>query len=230
MAAVRVRRLVVAVAAGQARFALSWLVAGGLSESYSHERQHVSELAARNAEHALIVSLGIAVLGLSWIGFGYVFLLGLLRMRWWRRIALIFALAGSARSLVAFLPLDCAASVDDACRARGEAWDLSWRHYAHVLLAWGAQIALAVTPFTIALALRATPLARPLVALGVLGLLFGAATTVVGFADEARAGIYQRAGLAVVHGWTCLLAAALFVAATQAGAHGDERAGRIGSS
>jgi hypothetical protein len=211
--AAQVRWLAAVIAGGQALFALSWLVAGAVTDGYSHERQHVSELAARSAEHAWIVTLGIAALGVSWIALAYVLSRALPRGRWWRRGAMLFAIAGVATILVALAPLDCAPSVDEACRARGEAWDLSWQHYAHVALAWIAQLALALTPFALALALRGTPLAGPLALLGCLGLLFGAATTTISFVDEDRGGIYQRAGLVVLHGWTCLLAGALYALA-----------------
>jgi hypothetical membrane protein len=66
----RVRRLAILAIVGQAVFPITWLVAGGLDQGYSHERQYVSELAGRHAEHPWIAALGIAALGLSWLALG----------------------------------------------------------------------------------------------------------------------------------------------------------------
>jgi hypothetical protein len=210
----RVRQLAIIAIVGQSVFPLTWLIAGGVSEGYSHEKQYVSELAARDAEHAWIADIGIAALGLSWIALGLALRAALPCRRWsWLPPALFLA-AGAATTLVVLLPVDCSASVDDACRTLERSWDLSWRHYAHGFIGWGNQLMLAATPFALALALRPGRLSRLALALGLLGLLIGAGQFLAQFADEDRAGIYQRAGFVVVQGWSYLLAASLLLAAT----------------
>lgn len=212
-AAARVRRLAILAIAGQAVFPLTWLVAGALDEGYSHEKQYVSELAARNADHAWIAGIGIAALGLSWIALGLGLRVALPARPWSWLPPALFLVTGAATALVALLPVDCSSSVDDACRTLERGWDLSWPHYAHGFIAWLNQLMLAATPFALALALRPGQLSRVALGLGVIGLVIGAGQLVVQFVDEDRAGIYQRAGLVVVQGWTCLLAASLLLAA-----------------
>jgi hypothetical protein len=211
---VSVRRLAIAAIVLQALFSIAWLVAGGLDEGYSHERQYVSELGARDAEHAWIFIIGAFALGLSWVATGLALRLALPKRPWSWAPPALFVASGIAAGSVALLPLDCSVTVDDACRARAEDWDLAWRHYAHGLVGLGAQLMLAATPFALALALRPGQLARVALALGIIGLALGAALLAVPSVDEDRDGIYQRAGLAVVQGWTCLLAAALLLVAT----------------
>jgi uncharacterized protein DUF998 len=212
-AAVPVRRWAVVAIVGQSLFPLAWLVAGGIDRGYSHEKQYVSELAARNAAHPLIVEIGIALLALSWIALGLALRAGLPRRPWsWLPVALFLA-TGVATALIA-LPLDCSASVDHACKARLENWQLSWRHYGHDFLGWGSQLMLAATPFALARALRPGILSRLALALGLIGLLIGVSLVIAPIVDEDRAGMYQRAGLVVVQGWTYLIAAALLLAAT----------------
>jgi hypothetical protein len=225
-AVVRVRWLAILAIAGQAVFPLTWLVAGGLEEGYSHEKQYVSELAARNADHAWIAGVGIAALGLSWIALGLALRVALPERPWsWLPPALFLA-TGAATTLVVLVPVDCSSSVDDACRTLERDWGLSWRHYAHGFIAWLNQLILAATPFALALALRPGRLSRVALAVGVIGLLIGAGQFVAQVADEDRAGIYQRAGLVVVQGWTYLLAASLLLAATVRPAGFGQRAAR----
>jgi Protein of unknown function (DUF998) len=210
----RVQRLAILVIVGQSVFPLTWLIAGGVSEGYSHEEQYVSELAARNAEHPWIVAIGIAALGLSWIALGAALRVALPRRPWsWLPPALFIA-TGTATALVAVLPLDCSSSVDEGCRTLERGWDLSWRHYAHGFVSWAIQLMLAATPFALSLALRPGRLSRLALALGVIGLLIGAGHLAAEFADEDRIGIYQRAGLVAGQGWSHLLAASLLLTAT----------------
>jgi hypothetical protein len=209
-----VRRLAILTIVGQSIFPLTWLIAGGLSDRYSHEGQYVSELAARDAEHAWIADIGIAALGLSWVALGLALRAALPQRRWSWLAPGLFLATGMATTLVVLLPVDCSSSVDEACRALERSWDLSWRHYAHGFIGWGNQLMLAATPFALALALRPGRLSRLALAIGVIGLLIGAGHLAAEFADEDRVGIYQRAGLVMVQGWSCLLAAALLLAAT----------------
>jgi Protein of unknown function (DUF998) len=213
-AGLRVRRLAIITIVGQSVFPLAWLVAGGVTEGYSHERQYVSELAARDAEHAWIAAIGIAALGLSWIALGLALRAALPRRRWSWLPPALFVATGTATTLGVLLPVDCSSSVDDACRTLERGWDLSWRHYAHGFVGWANQLMLAATPFALALALRPGRLSRLALALGLIGLLVGAAHLVAEISDEDRVGIYQRAGLVAVQGWSYLLAASLLLAAT----------------
>lgn len=213
----------------QSVFPLTWLVAGATTHGYSHEKQYVSELAAQGAEHAWIAALGIAALGLSWVALGLALRAALPIRRWAWLPPALFVATGAATTLVVVLPVDCAPSVDDACRTLEREWNLSWRHYAHGLIAWLNQLMLAATPFALALALRPGRLARLLVGLGVLGHLLGAAQVAAQLVDEDRVGIYQRTGLAVVQGWTYLLAACLLaVIAMGPAAYAGRDAGPLG--
>jgi hypothetical membrane protein len=212
----RAGRLALVAIAGQSLFPIAWLVAGGLDERYSHEKQYVSELGARGAEHAWIFDLGLTALGLSWVALGLALRVALRGRRSSWLPAGLFVATGMATTAVVLLPVDCSASVDEVCAALEERWELSWRHYAHAFSAWANQLMLAATPFAIALALRPGRLARLALAFGVIGVLIGAAHVAASFADEDRVGIYQRAGLVVVQGWSYLLAAALvLVSATR---------------
>jgi hypothetical protein len=206
-----VRRLALLAIAGQALFPLAWLVAGGVDEGYSHERQYVSELGARNAEHAWIFAVGAVALGLSWVAIGLALRGALPRRPWSWAPPALFVAAGVLAASVVLLPLDCSPTVDEACKAQLKDWDLSWRHYAHGFVGLAAQVVLAATPFALALALRPGMLSRVALGLGLVGLLIGAGLVVAPLVDEDREGIYQRAGLVVVQGWTCLLAAALLL-------------------
>jgi uncharacterized protein DUF998 len=224
-----VRRWAVVAIVGQSLFPLAWLVAGGIDRGYSHEKQYVSELAAGNAAHPWIVEIGIALLALSWIALGLALRAGLPSRPWsWLPVGLFLA-TGVATALVALMPLDCSASVDHACRARLEHWQLSWHHYGHDFLGWASQLMLAATPFALARALRPGILSRLALGLGLIGLLIGAGGVIAPIVDQERAGIYQRAGLIVVQGWTYLIAAALILAATTR-PPGFGRAARTGAA
>ena len=207
----RVRALSLAVIVGQSVFPLSWLVAGGLTDGYSHERQYVSELAGRDSEYAWLATIGIVALGLSWIALGLALRVALPRRSWSRGPAALFLAAGILTVLVAFLPVDCSPSIDEACAAREREWDLSWRHYGHGFIAWINQLLLAATSFAFALALRPGILSRLALTFGLIGLLIGAGYFAATIADEDHAGIYQRTALVAVQGWTYFLAAALLL-------------------
>src|SRR3954463_1080318 len=64
------RALVWAAFAGQALFFASWIVAGALEPHYSHIDSYVSELAARDAAHPWIDTIGIAAFGVSLVCLG----------------------------------------------------------------------------------------------------------------------------------------------------------------
>src|SRR3954452_7927605 len=62
------RALVWLAIGAQPAFLASWIVAGALQPGYSHAAQGVSTLAARDGAHPWIVSAGIALFGVSFIG------------------------------------------------------------------------------------------------------------------------------------------------------------------
>jgi uncharacterized protein DUF998 len=212
-AAQRVQRLAVLAIVGQSLFPLSWLVAGGVESGYSHEKQYVSELGARGAEHRWLFDLGDLALGLSFVALGLALSVALRHRPWFWLPPALFVIIGLLTAAEALLPLDCASSIDSACRAQEKHWDLSWQHYAHGFVGLVVQVLLATTPFALALALRPGRLSRLALGLGLIGLLIGVGHLVVASVDDARLGIYQRAGLVVMQGWAYLLAGALLLAA-----------------
>src|SRR4051794_10061867 len=126
------RALVWLAFAGQAVFFASWIVAGALEPHYSHVESYVSELAARDAAHPWIETVGIVALGLSLVALGAALPAALGRRR--GLAVASFGAAGVAGILAAVFPLDCATTVSHHCQALQDAGDLSWQHYAHLWL------------------------------------------------------------------------------------------------
>jgi hypothetical protein len=189
--------------AGQALFFASWLVAGALEPRYSHLDQYVSELAARNAAHPAIETVGI-------VGFG-VSLLALAAALWFaleRRRALpviLFAAAGLAGLLEAVFPLDCGTTVAAHCRVLQDAGSLSWQHYAHQWLGLANEVFIVLTPFALARALWPGTTAAVLLGCGASGLAIGLLLTVGYSAAGSADGLIQRAGLVVVLVWVLIV-------------------------
>jgi hypothetical protein len=225
----RVKWLALVAVAGQALFVAAWLVAGALEPHYSHDRQFVSELAAMNAHHRWIVSAGLVAWGGSFFAIALALRKALPRRRWALLPPALFVAIGMLTAASALLPLDCMASVNPVCARHEEAWELSWTHSGHILAAWIGMTLIAATPFSLALALAPGRLSRVALALGIAGLALALLLLSPLLFDAGRdihAGMYQRVGLAIVHGWVCLIAASLFLVAEV----GPERLGRSGSS
>lgn len=197
----------------QAIFPIAWLVAGALDHGYSHDREYVSELAALGQPHRWIVTAGIVALGLSWLALALALRPALRDRRLGWLPAALFAAVAALTVASALMPLDCVGSIDHVCRHRERHWQLSWHHYGHGFAAWVIQLLLAATPFAFAVVFRPGVLSRVALGAGVIGLAIGAGVGVAQAGYSPHAGIYQRAGLVVVHGWTYLICAALLVAA-----------------
>src|SRR5947207_757835 len=169
------RALVWIAFACQGVFMTSWIVAGAVEPHYSHLDEYVSELAASNAAHPWIATIGIASLGLSLIA-----LAAALPAALERRSGLpvfLFAAAGLGGLLAAVFPLDCMATVDHHCKALQDAGSLSGDHYAHLWLSLVNEAFLVLTPFALARALWPGTAAAVLLACGGTGVGIGAVMT-----------------------------------------------------
>jgi Protein of unknown function (DUF998) len=188
--------------AGQALFFASWIVAGALQPHYSHIQSYVSELAARDAAHPWIDTVGIAAFGVSFLCLGAALFAALPRRR--TLAATAFALAGVAAIFAASFPLDCAPTISHQCRALQDAGDLSWQHYGHLWASFANVVFLVLTPFALARALWPGTTAAVLLACGATGVAIGAATQ-LGGEQRGAEGLSQRAGLTVVLIWVLLV-------------------------
>jgi hypothetical protein len=189
--------------AGQAVFFASWIVAGALEPHYSHVESYVSELAARDAVHPWIETVGIVAFGCSLLALGAALPAALPRRR--ALAAVAFGLAGAAGILEAVFPLDCATTISHHCRELQDASQLSWQHYAHLWLGLANTVLLVLTPFALARALWPGTTAAVLLAVGTTGLAIGLLSTFGGEAHGAADGLIQRLGLAVVLLWVVLV-------------------------
>jgi hypothetical protein len=191
--------------AGQALFFASWIVAGALEPHYSHLDSYVSELAARDAAHPWIETVGLAALGLSLLALAAALATALPRRRALPIAA--FALAGAAVVLAAIFPLDCATTISHQCKTLQDASELSWQHYAHLWLGLAETVFLVLTPFALARALWPGTTAAVLLASGTIGLAIGVLSTFGHDAPGAADGLIQRLGFVVVLIWVALVGA-----------------------
>ena len=199
------RALVWVAFAGQALFFAAWVVAGALEPHYSHIESYVSELAARDAAHPWIETIGIAAFGVSLLALGAALPAALPRRR--APAVVSFAVAGLTGILVAIFSLDCATTVSHQCQALQDAGDLSWQHYAHLWLGLVSIVFIALTPFALARALWPGTTAAVLLATGSVGLGIGLFTTFGHDAPGAADGLIQRFGLTVVLIWVLIVGA-----------------------
>jgi len=200
-------RLLAGVAlAGQVAFVVAWIVAGALAPHYSSLHQGVSELAARHADHAWIVTAGIAALGAGMAVLG----LGVKRVLPRRAAAtltlLLFALAGLCIGVTAAVPLDCGLS-NSHCRHLWDAGRLSWHEDGHLWAAFAAQALLALTPFTIARALWPGPAGAVALTAGATGIVIGAVSSALD--THVPSGALQRFDLFALQLWAVILAGAI---------------------
>src|SRR3954471_21489035 len=197
------RTLVWVAFAAQALFFTSWIVAGALEPHYSHIDEFVSDLAAKNAAHPWIDTIGIVALGLSLLALAAALPAALERRR--ALPILLFAAAGLGSLLAAAFPLDCMATVDHHCKALQDAGDLSWQHYTHLWASLANQVALLLTPFALARALWPGTTAAVFLACGGTGIAIGAAMTAAYAAQGAADGLIQRFGFLVLLVWVLIV-------------------------
>ncbi|HEX8067796.1 MAG TPA: DUF998 domain-containing protein, partial [Thermoleophilaceae bacterium] len=168
------RVLAWAAIAGQLAFTASWIVAGALDPGYSHLRSGVSALAANDAAHPWIVTVGIVVLGLSIAAVGPAVASILPRRTATKVAAWAFALAGLVIVLVAVFPVDCDLS-GSACKARFDDGRLSTATDIHLWLGFVYDLVFLVTPFAIARAVWPRPAAAFSLGAGLFGIAVGLA-------------------------------------------------------
>ena len=198
--------------AAQGLFVAGWIVAGALEPGYSPVHMYVSELGRHGAAHPWIFDVSVVLLGAGLVALGFAMVPGLrTRPAWWLAPAL-FVLAGVLMMLEAPLRLDCAASVDHLCAARQSAGSLSWRHYGHQGVSFAIVAALVLTPFALAHAEWPSRLGRLTLRAGIVAaILWAVSLSPHGSNDSA--GLWQRVGLLIVHGWVFACAGALILEA-----------------
>jgi hypothetical protein len=200
--------------AGQFAFTASWIVAGALDPGYSHAREGVSALAAKDAAHPWIVTVGIVVLGVAIAALGPAVAAVLPRRPAASVAAAAFVLSGVVIVLVAVFPIDCSLS-ERACEARFDAGELSTATDVHLWLGLVYDVVFLVTPFALARALWPRPAAALSVLAGLTGIAIGLALF-PGENVDGAGGIFQRIGLLLTHAWVLIVAAAvLHVAARE---------------
>jgi hypothetical protein len=199
-----VRALAWAALAGQAVFIAAWIVAGALEPHYSHLREGVSALGAKDAAHPWIVNAGIVVLGLSIVALGVAVVRVLPKRRGAVVAALLFGAAGAAIVLSGVFRIDCSFA-SQSCEDLWRAGRLSSDTDVHLWASLVAQLLFALTPFAIARALWPSPVAAASLAAGAFGLVFGVAAFFLGGSDAAG-GLVQRTGLLVFHLWVLIVA------------------------
>ena len=201
-----IRSLVWLAFAAQVAFVVSWVVAGALEPAYSHLEEGISPLAARDAEHPWIVTVGIAALGLSFVALAGA-LSGALARRRVVPVAL-FGLAGVAIVLAAAVPLDCGLD-EEICRLQWEEGDLTWRTDAHLWADLVAQALLVLTPFALARALWPTTWGLAALACGVVGVGLEALFVATWGVDGAADGLVARIALVPLHAWVVIVGGAV---------------------
>ena len=198
------RTLALFAITAQVAFVISWIVAGALEPGYSHLERGVSGLAARDAEHAWIVTAGLVLLGLSLVAIGVAVRGVLLRGRAATIAAAGFVVGGIALTLSAGFPLDCYPAEGTVCEQRWRDGDLRWTHYAHDWLGLVSSLGILATPFAIARALWARPAAALAAGSGIVGIVLFGLSFVLWFATGAGddlGGGWQRVQLLALHIW-----------------------------
>ena len=199
-----IRGLAWAALAGQLAFIASWIVAGALEPRYSHLREGVSALAAKDSAHAWIVTVGLVVLGASIAALGAAVGRVLPRRPAGVVAALLFAGTGLAIVLAAAFPTDCSFA-SHHCRDLWDAGRLSWQTDAHLWADLAAQVLFALTPFAIARALWPSPTGAASLWAGANGIAIVLLAFFLGGSDSTG-GLVQRIGLAVLHLWVLIVA------------------------
>lgn len=210
----RLRALAAGAVTAQVLFVAAWIVAGALEPGYSAADSYVSELGARDAAHPWIVNAGILVLaaGFACVAAGLAIVL---RGRPWARVApALFLGCALLMAAAAAMALDCRASVDAVCEARQSDGSLSWHHYGHNWASLLTGPLLVATPFALARAERPSLLAKVTFAGGVAGAALWLLSLSGTGETDGPVGLYQRAGLAIIHWWVIAIAVTLLIEAT----------------
>lgn len=208
-----IRRLAWFAMVAQPVFVAAWVIAGLSQPRYSHIDQSISELGARFAEHPWIVNGGFVVLGLSVAALAPGLLRALPARPSARVSATLFAFTGAGLAILAALPLDCSFTLDATCEQRLDAGQLSWQTEAHLWLGLILAVTIVATPFVLARALRARPVAPFLLAAGAYGVILAVAATALDFSDAEGAGVIDRVVLGTFQVWVILVAAGILDAA-----------------
>ena len=205
------RGLAWAAIAGQAAFVAAWIAAGALERGYSHLAHGVGELAARDAAHPWIVTLGIALLAASFAALAAALWIVLPRRR--AVAVVLFAATAVAIALSALWQLDCGPNIRPACDVAWDAGRLSWEHDAHLWASFAGQIALLLTPFGLARALWPGTAAAAALTAGAAGLAIAAIAFAAYRVDGGADGLVARGQLLVLHAWVLIVAAGVLYAA-----------------
>ena len=193
---------------GQAAFHGAWIVAGLIEPHYSNRRQTISELAALDAHHPVVMTIGFLAFGVSLAALAVVLHSSIRGARRSRVGPILLLVAAACMPVVAAARTDCSRS-RAACRALIDNGTVSTHHQIHDTVSLLLFVLLVVAPLVFARRFRQDPrwvAWRP----GFLGA--GAATFVLLVAfvaadGTAIGGLVQRAFLAVPTIW--VVAAAL---------------------
>ncbi len=189
-----------------AAWTLAWTVAGFLEQDgYRPRRDHISGLAAVNAQHPGVMIAGFVLTG--------ALILVLTAHVWRARPGNHWALAGTGLLLVVgvgfvaagFLRSDCADAVR-TCAIRDASGASSWHSQAHNMIA-SSLFVYALVPALFALALRGEHRARGLRAYSLattgLGVLLLLAFQLDWFVEWE--GVVQRAAVSIPLAWTAVI-------------------------
>lgn len=197
--------------AGQFVFVAGWIVGGALQPGYSHIESAVSELGADSAAHPWIVNGALVVLGLAITAVGPTLVPALTARTPARVAAALFVAAGLCFAAAGLIPVDCFLS-HDTCERMWRAGELSWQTDAHVWLAFGVEVFLALTPFALAWALWPGPAAPLALGAGGFGIVLGVAEFLLDDATENTYGLIQRISLGFTHLWILIVAGGVLYA------------------
>ena len=116
---------------GPIAFTISWIVSEVLQDGYSPRQDYISELAALDARYTWIMITGFLLLGVGTVALG-IGLAGAVEGGLARIGSILVALAGVGIIVAGLARVDCRSRLD-ACAARIDAGDVSWRSPPNLL-------------------------------------------------------------------------------------------------